>query len=49
MATKIAHKLIANCYIKFNYFGDYCRLSDDEEIMDVDEIEATLNVVRPWN
>lgn len=49
MANKIMHKLIADGYLKFNYSGDYHRIADDEEIMDIKEIEAVLNVVRPWN
>ena len=49
MARQITQKLISDGYLKFNYYGDYIPIAEDEEAMDVEEIEAVLNVVQPWN
>ena len=49
MAKQIMQKLIDDGYVQFKDFGKYQRISDDEEVMDVKEMEATLNVVKPWN
>lgn len=49
MARKMAQTLVDDGYIKFNYFGKYVRLADDEEVKDISEIEARLDVVKPWN
>jgi hypothetical protein len=49
MARQITQKLISDGYLKFNYYGDYIPIAEDEETMDVKEIEAVLNVVQPWN
>ena len=49
MAKQIMQKLIDDGYVQFKYFGKYQRIADDEEVMDVKEIEAILNVVKPWN
>ena len=48
-AKQIMKKLIDDGYVQFKYFGKYQRIADDEEVMDVKEIEAILNVVKPWN
>jgi len=48
MTKQIMKKLVEDCYIKFNYSGDYHRIADDEEVMNISEIEATLNVVKPF-
>ena len=42
-------KLIDDGYMQFKYFVKYQRISDDEEVMDVKEMEVTLNVVKPWD
>ena len=49
MAKQIMQKLIDDGYVQFKHFGKYQRIADDEEVMDVEEIEAILNVVKPWN
>jgi len=49
IARQITQKLISDGYLKFNYYGDYIPIATDEEVMDVKEIEAVLNVVQPWN
>jgi len=49
MVREITQKLISDGYLKFNYYGDYIPIAEDEEAMDVKEIEAVLNVVKPWN
>lgn len=49
MAKQVMQKLIDDGYVQFKYFGKYQRIADDEEVMDVKEIEAILNVVKPWN
>ena len=49
MARQMTRRLIDNGYVQYKYFGKYQRIADDEEVMDIKEIEATLNVVRPWN
>ncbi len=49
IAKQIMQKLIDDGYVQFKYFGKYQRVADDEEVMDVKEIEAILNVVRPWH
>ena len=48
MTKQIAKTLVEDGYVKFNYSGDYRRIADDEEIMNISEIEATLNVVEPF-
>ena len=48
MTRQIAKKLVEDGYVKFNYSGDYHRIVDDEEVMNISEIEATLNVVKPF-
>lgn len=48
MARQIVKKLVEDGYIKFNYSGDYHRIAEDEEVMNISEIEATLNVVKPF-
>ena len=47
MTKGIVEKLIEDGYIKFNYFGDYHRIAEDEEVKNISEIEAKLYVVRP--
>ena len=47
MTKEIVKKLVENGYIKFNYSGDYHRIADDEEVMNISEIEARLYVVKP--
>ena len=49
MARQMIRRLIDNGYVQYKYFGKYQCIADDEEVMNVKEIEATLNVVRPWN
>lgn len=49
MIRQMVHKLIADGYVQFKQFGKYVRIADNEEVMDVKEIEAILNVVKPWN
>lgn len=49
MAKQITQKLIADGYLKFNYDGRYIQITEDEEVMDIKEIEAMLNVVKPWD
>ncbi len=49
MARQMIRRLIDNGYVQYKQFGKYQRVADDEEVMDIKEIEATLNVVRPWN
>lgn len=49
MAKQMTQKLIADRYLKFNYYGKYIQIAEDEEVMDIKEIEATLNVVKPWD
>ena len=49
MAKQITQRLIADGYLKFNYGGKYIQIAEDEEVMDIKEIEATLNVVKPWD
>ena len=49
MARQMIRRLIDNGYVQYKHFGNYQRIDDDEEVMDVKEIEATLNVVKPWN
>jgi len=48
MTKQIAKKLVEDGYVKFNYSGDYHRIADDEEVMNISEIEAILNVVKPF-
>ena len=48
MTKQITKKLVEDGYVKFNYSGDYHRIADDEEVMNISEIEATLNVVKPF-
>ena len=48
MTEQIMKKLVENDYVKFNYYDDYFRIANDEEIKNILEIEATLNVVKPW-
>jgi len=47
MTKEIAKKLVDDGYIKFNYFGDYYRVADDEEVKNISEIEARIYVVKP--
>lgn len=47
MTKQIVKKLVEDDYVKFNYSGKYYRIADDEEVMDIKEIEAMLNVVKP--
>ena len=47
MTKGIVEKLIEDGYIKFNCFGDYHRIAEDEEVKNISEIEAKLYVVRP--
>jgi hypothetical protein len=47
MTKQIVKKLIEDDYVKFNYSSKYYRISDDEEVRNISEIEATLNVVKP--
>ena len=47
MAKQIAKKLVEDGYLKFNYSGDYHRIADDEEVMNISEIEARICVVKP--
>ena len=47
MTKEIVKKLIEDGYIKFNYFGDYHHIADDEEVMNISEIEARISVVKP--
>lgn len=44
MANQIMHKLIADGFVVFHSRG----FSKDYPIENIAEIEATLNVVRPW-
>lgn len=48
MTRQIVKKLVEDDYVKFNYSGDYHLFADDEEVMSISEIEATLNVVKPF-
>ena len=47
MTKGIVEKLIEDGCIKFNYFGDYHRIAEDEEVKNISEIEAKLYVVMP--
>lgn len=49
MARQMIRRLIDNGYVQYKYFGEYQRIADDEEVKDVKEIEAILNVVKPWD
>ncbi len=49
MARQLTRRLIGNGYVQYKHFGKCQRVADDEEVMVIKEIEATLNVVRPWN
>ncbi len=48
IANQITEKLIKDHYIKFDCYKKCYHTAEDEIIMNVSEIEATLNVVRPW-
>ena len=48
MTKQIMKKLVEDGYVKFNYSGDYHRIAEDEEVMHISEIEATLNVIKPF-
>lgn len=48
MTNQIMKKLVEDGYVKFNCSGKYHRIADDEEVMNISEIEATLNVVKPF-
>ena len=48
MTKGIMKKLVEDGYIKFNCSGEYIRIAEDEEVMNISEIEATLNVVKPF-
>ena len=45
MTKQIVKKLVEDGYVKFNYSGDYYRIADDEEVMNISEIEARVCVV----
>lgn len=47
MAKQIVKKLVDDGYVKFNYSGNYNRIADDEEVMNISEIEARVCVVKP--
>ena len=47
MANQIVKKLVEDGYIKFNYYGNYHRIADDEEVKIISEIEARIYVVKP--
>jgi len=47
MTEGIVKKLVEDGYIKFNYSGDYHHIADMEEVMNISEIEAMINVVKP--
>lgn len=47
MTKQIVKKLVEDSYVKFNYFGDYHRIAEDEEVMNISEIEARICVVKP--
>ena len=49
MTKQIMKKLVEDGHLKFNYYDKYQRIDDDEEVMNISEIEATLNVVKPYN
>ena len=46
MARQMTQKLINDGYMQFKCFGKYQRIADDEEVMDIKEIEAILNVIK---
>lgn len=47
MAKQIVKKLVEDGYVKFNYYGNYHRIADDEEVKIISEIEARIFVVKP--
>ena len=47
MTKQIVKKLVEDGYVKFIYSGDYHRIADDEEVMNISEIEARICVVKP--
>lgn len=47
MTKGIVKKLVEDGYINFTYYGDY-RIAEDEEVKNISEIEATLNVTKPF-
>lgn len=47
MTKQIVKKLVEDGYVKFNYFGDYHRIAEDKEVMNISEIEAMICVVKP--
>ena len=49
MAIQMVRRLIDNGYVQYKYFDKYQRVGDDEEVMNIKEIEATLNVVKHWD
>lgn len=49
MIEQIVKKLVEDGYVKFNYSGDYHHITEDEEVMNISEIEATLNVIKPFD
>ena len=49
LAKQLVQKLIDDRYVKFDYFGEYQHIAEDEEILKVEEIEARIDVVKPWN
>lgn len=49
MARQMAQKLIADGYLKFTFDGEYVRIAEDEEVMNIKEIMAKIHVVKPWD
>lgn len=47
MAKQIVKKLVEDGYVKFNCYGDYRRIADNEEVKIISEIEAKVYVVKP--
>ena len=47
MTKQIVKKLVEDGYVKFDYSGDYYRIVEDEEVMNISEIEARICVVKP--
>ena len=47
MTKQIMKMLVEDGYVKFNYSGNYYRIADDEEVMNISEIEARIYVIKP--
>lgn len=47
VTKQIVKKLVKDGYVEFNYSGNYNRIADDEEVMNISEIEARICVVKP--